>query len=115
MKLFLCVIFACIYEVISFSALSIASSEYRTAIAKIDTCSTEGIPSEDLYDAVRSIDRSALKLYQTRRQKRNCGIEHMDLGNLYLPQVVGKILPSRVFQSLRLQCWTRKISEMELG
>jgi len=70
MKLFLCAIFSCmLYEVISFSAISIASSEYRAAIAKIDKCSTEGIPSEDLYDAVRSIDRNALKLYPNEEAK----------------------------------------------
>lgn len=53
----------CIYEVSSFTA------EYHNAIKKIDACSTSGKTSDDLYEAVRYIDRNALKLYPDEEAK----------------------------------------------
>lgn len=36
---------------------------YTSSLQTIDTCAATGVPSEDLYDAVRNIDRNASKLY----------------------------------------------------
>jgi hypothetical protein len=71
MNFFFCLIFSCIiYEALCFSAMSITSPEFKTAMDKIDKCSTEGIPSDDLYDAVRVFDRNAIKLYPNEETKQ---------------------------------------------
>jgi len=36
---------------------------YQKSFQIIDACSTSGVPTEDLYDAVRVIDKNAFKLY----------------------------------------------------
>lgn len=42
---------------------SLESSEYAKVMSTIDYASTHAEPSDDLYDAVRAIDRSCLKIY----------------------------------------------------
>ena len=48
---------------------SLSSQEYINAISLIDQCSTSGKPSQELYDAVRYIDRNALKIYPDEESK----------------------------------------------
>lgn len=43
---------------------------YNEAFRRIDECSVSGTPSEDLYDAVRLIDKNALKIYPTIEDKQ---------------------------------------------
>lgn len=42
---------------------------YRSSFATIDACSVSGVPTEDLYDAVRVIDKNAWKLYPNLEEK----------------------------------------------
>jgi len=42
---------------------------YQEAFAIIDKCAVTGIPSDDLYDAVRVIDKNALKIYPNDDEK----------------------------------------------
>ena len=43
--------------------ITITSKEYKDAMSTIDVASKSATPSDDLYDAVRVIDRNTLKIY----------------------------------------------------
>lgn len=49
--------------------VSISSKEYADAMSTIDTASKSGSPSDDLYDAVRVIDRNARNIYPDETSK----------------------------------------------
>ena len=49
--------------------VSISSQEYKDAMAIIDTASKAGAPRDDLYDAVRVIDRNAMQVYPDEESK----------------------------------------------
>lgn len=54
---------------LSHSFAAISTTEYSNAISTIDQCSTCGKPNDDLYDAVRYIDKNALKIYPDEQAK----------------------------------------------
>mmetsp|Transcript_7101 Transcript_7101/g.9382 ORF Transcript_7101/g.9382 Transcript_7101/m.9382 type:complete len:216 (-) Transcript_7101:689-1336(-) len=62
-RIAICFVLLCIGKVGCFT------TEYHNSIKKIDICSTTGKPSYDLYEAVRYIDRNALKLYPDEESK----------------------------------------------
>ena len=49
--------------------VTISSQEYQNAMATIDAASVAGAPSDDLYDAVRVIDRNARYVYPDEESK----------------------------------------------
>lgn len=49
--------------------ITITGPEYAKAISTIDQASVSSTPSEDLYDAVRVIDRNSLKIYPDDESK----------------------------------------------
>lgn len=49
--------------------VTISSPEYKDAMAIIDAASKSGTPSDDLYDAVRVIDRNAMQVYPDEESK----------------------------------------------
>jgi hypothetical protein len=53
------------------AVVSITSQEYRDAIATIDAASVSGSPSDDLYEAVRIIDRNARYVYPDEESKED--------------------------------------------
>ena len=50
--------------------MSMDSTEYADAIKTIDRASISAEPSEDLYDAVRAIDKNAFKIYSNEESKQ---------------------------------------------
>ncbi len=54
---------------LSSTAISGNNVDYMNAISKIDQCSTTSKPSDDLYDAVRYIDKNAWKIYKDDKSK----------------------------------------------
>ena len=51
------------------AVVSISSTEYANAMSTIDIASKSSTPSDDLYDAVRVIDRNALNIYPDDESK----------------------------------------------
>lgn len=51
------------------AVVSISSQEYRDAMSTIDAASKSGVPSDDLYDAVKVIDRNARHVYPDEESK----------------------------------------------
>jgi hypothetical protein len=49
--------------------ITITSKEYKDAMSTIDVASKSSTPSDDLFDAVRVIDRNALKIYPDNESK----------------------------------------------
>jgi hypothetical protein len=49
--------------------ITITSKEYKDAMSTIDVASKSATPSDDLYDAVRVIDRNTLKIYSNNESK----------------------------------------------
>jgi len=49
--------------------ISISSEEYKNAMGKIDDASRSGIPSDDLFDAVRVIDKNVRHVYPDEDSK----------------------------------------------
>mmetsp|Transcript_2799 Transcript_2799/g.3760 ORF Transcript_2799/g.3760 Transcript_2799/m.3760 type:complete len:279 (-) Transcript_2799:86-922(-) len=70
---------------------------YDDAFRTIDTCSVTGQPSDDLYDAVRLIDKNALKIYPTLQDKQELWSAARGSWKLQLATGGGKF---RIFKSV---------------
>ena len=55
--------------------------KYSETFHLIDECAASGQPSIQLYDAVRYIDKNALRLFRTSPRSCSCGREHTARGN----------------------------------
>jgi hypothetical protein len=73
LRLLTCALYCCFchgFSATNRAGISITSTEYANAISTIDQASLSTAPSDNLYDAVRVIDKNALQIYPDEESKQ---------------------------------------------